>query len=525
MGQQASTATPPEIVQQVRTHQKLLSNESDPTGEEAILTLYNIAKEVNDFGCDPISDLHTIQPFSLLGSDQRHNACIVRRYLSRYMSQLTTEGIPIGTEEIRSLFSPFRSVTTSVDSYYGMVAEAGLKGASDDSAFMMIKYAYKANPLPLIIEFVVGLLVNRLRYKLPNIMFTYAGLYCSPPLEVHRAMRGVYDAVLHSYMKQLQVQIQQHGLGSIATNRLTSRLKDRLGRLLRGSSEEVRKICHNNTSWIQWIREKFLSPLVEQHREKAKILTSLVSEEKDIQQWSKWIHAIQRESLWTNQLRTQFIQAYNRFHTLKQESKDFDPELLCSANQSKSLLLLTEKIPVYSDLRSLMEMSKPKQEVEMQITETDLIAIWLQLISALNVGWMDMELVHNDLHGGNILIRKQEAPYDFRYDLQIGETDRCELRFQSSYIAVIIDFGLASVLYKGKRVGKSKDRALPRNTDDLLKLHQNFKHLARKGFTVLDKLLQMGNQVLLGNVESRVIWTYYSLFLKIASTRVTTSID
>ncbi len=170
--------------------------------------LYEIASEVSKMYCAREDlTIEDLRPYELSGEAQAQNACLIRKMIRETGSETTYDGFFKGTDRVPRLLDPFRSLTTSLDSAYGVVALAGLQKSVP---FMIVKYVIGSDVIPCLYELTLGMILNRLRYEIPNIMYTYAGLYCSPPVDPRQTTKAIMGPVQEEGVENCILYIEEH---------------------------------------------------------------------------------------------------------------------------------------------------------------------------------------------------------------------------------------------------------------------------------------------------------------------------
>jgi hypothetical protein len=92
------------------------------------------------------------------------------------------------------------------------------------------------------------------------------------------------------------------------------------------------------------------------------------------------------------------------------------------------------------------------------ISVTEWLDIFIQLLISLEVGQRDIKFTHFDLHLGNILITKDKViPYELNFDNYTYSINNTQ------YKPVIIDFGMSSITINGIQSGYEEEYSLYRN--------------------------------------------------------------
>lgn len=127
---------------------------------------------------------------------------------------------------------------------------------------------------------------------------------------------------------------------------------------------------------------------------------------------------------------------------------DFDT--LCANNTSETMeaIVLAEAIDVFTSFGGIVNRYVDPANVALddadpdKIKWVDIVGIIFQIIAALSIAQDAFRFVHGDLHGGNVLIKRLDAPVNISYNL--GGRDYF---IPTRYIPIIIDYGLARVDY------------------------------------------------------------------------------
>ena len=474
------TSFPEEIRDQIKEEDPSLQMQSQ------LKRLYRIAKEVNTFEC-PSDSNHIVFPKGLSYSNQHQNACVLRSSFSSF--QESPEGLFFGDSTIRKVFADFSPLTTSQDLGFGIVATAGLQKAESKDPFMVVKYYFDTDPIPFLFEIVVGMILNDARRFIPNVMFTYGGLYCSAPVNARRTYRQILENNIDDYKETLLELMESH-FQSFQYVDLNNVIYDTFERIclrlvtqehpfdqlrLQNESNFFENVSHQigkAFSSIGYSLQKSPFYAIESRPRDTEIdidqEDQLSREEEDC-----WIRVLNKLRDKNNTFRRDLYHRVKKMRDdLSQKLKkvqDFNPQLMCDPNRALSVILFMEKIPdsirLEEYLMNYKEMSFP------DVLET--IMIWSQLVFTIQFLWKNYQCSHNDLHERNILIRKLKSPIDIAYPL--GEL----MSLRVNRIATLIDFGLSTVVYEQEQIGYTEKPVKDRHSRDLRDLHRMFSDYYR----------------------------------------------
>ena len=475
------TSFPREIRDQIKEENPSVQMQSQ------LIRLYRIAKEVNTFECP--SDLKTnIFHKGLSYANQHQNACVLRSSFSSF--QETPEGLFLGDSTIRKVFSDFSPLTTSQDSGFGIVATAGLQKADTKDPFMVVKYYFDTDPIPFLFEIVVGMILNDARRIIPNVMFTYGGLYCSAPVNARRTYRQILENNIDDYKDKL-FELMESRFQSFQYVELDKEIYDRFEQIcLRFvTQEDIESRLLNITNFTENVCHKIekaftslgyslqKSPFYAiEHRPRNEEIDEEDRISRDEEEcWIRVLNTLRyKNNTFYRDLYNQVIKMKDDLSLKLKKVNDFNPQLMCDPNRALSVILFMEKIP---DSKRLEEYLKNYKEVSFPDV-SEMINIWAQLVFAIEFLWKNYKCSHNDLHYRNILIRRLNDPIDIVYPLG----DLMSLRVNC--IATLIDFGLSTVVYKQELIGYNEDHLRhpkdattfkDRHSSDLRSLHDMFE--------------------------------------------------
>jgi hypothetical protein len=125
-----------------------------------------------------------------------------------------------------------------------------------------------------------------------------------------------------------------------------------------------------------------------------------------------------------------------------------EPVTWCSGSNPAVSYLITENI---RDAVSIGDFI-----IDPKITRLDFMAVFLQILNALNVAYKMYGYTHYDLHYGNIMVRKYSKMvaipyYGSKFD---GMTKSSEGYIATSYVPYIIDYGYSRITVGGYAFGK-----------------------------------------------------------------------
>ena len=483
----SGTSFPEEIRAQIKEEEPSLQMQSQ------LKRLYRIAKEVNIFEC-PSEPNYIVYPKGLSYSNQHQNACVLRSSFSSF--QETPEGLFFGNtlrgqgdSTIRKVFSDFSPLTTSQDSGFGIVATAGLQKAETKDPFMVIKYYFDTNPIPFLFEIVVGMILNDARRFIPNVMFTYGGLYCSAPVNARRTYRQILENNIDNYKDKL-IDLMESHFQSFRFVDLDNLIYDTFERIclhlvtqehpfdqsrLQNETNFIENVSHQIGKAFRSLGYSLLKTLFytieSRPRDKEDHLRGSLRDQGDRisrEEEQFWIQVLNKlrdkKNTFPRELYLLMKKTRDDFSQKLKKVQDFNPQLMCDPNRALSVILFMEKIP---DSMRLEDYLTNYKEVSFPDV-LEMIMIWSQLVFTIQFLWKNYQCSHNDLHERNILIRKLNAPIDIAYPL--GEL--MSLRVKS--IATLIDFGLTTVVYEQELIGYIERQVKDRHSQDLFDLHHMF---------------------------------------------------
>ena len=475
------TSFPKEIRDQIKEENPSLQMRSQ------LIRLYRIAKEVNTFECNT-DKKNIVFPRGLSYANQHQNACVLRSSFSSF--QETPEGLFLGDSTIRKVFSNFSPLTTSQDSSFGIVATTGLQKAETKDPFMVVKYYFDTDPIPFLFEIVVGMILNDARRIIPNVMFTYGGLYCSAPVNARRTYRQILENNIDDYKDKL-FELMESRFQSFQYVKLDKEIYDRFEQIcLRFvKQEDIESRLLNITNFTENVCHKIekafsslgyslqKSPFYAiEHRPR----DTEIDEEDRISRDEEecWIRVLNKlrykNNTFSRDLYNQVMKMKDDLSLKLKKVNDFNPQLMCDPNRALSVILFMEKIP---DSKRLEEYLKNYKEVSFPDV-SEIINIWSQLVFTIQFLWKNYQCSHNDLHPRNILIRQLNTPIDIVYPL--GEL----MSLRVNCIATLIDFGLSTLVYEQELIGYNEDHlrqsqneseVKDRHLSDLGNLHYMFR--------------------------------------------------
>ena len=475
------TSFPKEIRDQIKEENPSLQMRSQ------LIRLYRIAKEVNTFECNT-DKKNIVFPRGLSYANQHQNACMLRSSFSSF--QETPEGLFLGDSTIRKVFSNFSPLTTSQDSSFGIVATTGLQKAETKDPFMVVKYYFDTDPIPFLFEIVVGMILNDARRIIPNVMFTYGGLYCSAPVNARRTYRQILENNIDDYKDKL-FELMESRFQSFQYVKLDKEIYDRFEQIcLRFvKQEDIESRLLNITNFTENVCHKIekafsslgyslqKSPFYAiEHRPR----DTEIDEEDRISRDEEecWIRVLNKlrykNNTFSRDLYNQVMKMKDDLSLKLKKVNDFNPQLMCDPNRALSVILFMEKIP---DSKRLEEYLKNYKEVSFPDV-SEIINIWSQLVFTIQFLWKNYQCSHNDLHPRNILIRQLNTPIDIVYPL--GEL----MSLRVNCIATLIDFGLSTLVYEQELIGYNEDHlrqsqneseVKDRHLSDLGNLHYMFR--------------------------------------------------
>jgi serine/threonine protein kinase len=110
----------------------------------------------------------------------------------------------------------------------------------------------------------------------------------------------------------------------------------------------------------------------------------------------------------------------------------YEYSTMCAETPDKSQIILLSEFIQGKSLASMME--------EKSLTFQDIIGILFQVACALKKAQEEFNFCHNDLHWENLLVKHLEQPMKFAFDGKV---------IMTKYIPIIIDYGYATLTYKG----------------------------------------------------------------------------
>jgi hypothetical protein len=441
--------------------------------------LYQIAKEVNTFEC-PKKESFIIYPDGLSYAKQHQNACVLRSSFSSF--DQSPEGLFFGDSTIRKVLSNFNNLTTSKDSGFGIVATSGLQKAHPPDPFMVVKYYFDTNPIPFLFEIVVGMILNDARRTIPNVMFTYGGIYCSAPVNARRTYRQILEKNLDHYKDDLMDLIESHfqSFKDVEWEKLIynkfeqicirfvtqeypfdqSRLQN-INNVIENISHQIEKAFYSLGYNIQ---KKPFYEIESRPKDFDVDKEDRLSRDEE-QFWIQVLNKIRdKKNTFSRELYNQLKKMQQDLSLKVKKVQDFNPQLMCNPDRSLSVILFMEKIPNSKRLEEYLENYK-----ELSFPDVSkMINIWSQLVFTIAFLWKNYECSHNDLHYRNILIRAIKVPIDIVYPL--GEL----ITIRVNCIATLIDFGLSTVVYEKEIVGYIEETIQNRHENDLNSLHEMF---------------------------------------------------
>jgi hypothetical protein len=110
----------------------------------------------------------------------------------------------------------------------------------------------------------------------------------------------------------------------------------------------------------------------------------------------------------------------------------YEYSTMCTETPDKSQIILLSEFIQGKSLASMIE--------EKSLTFQDIIGILFQVACALKKAQEEFNFCHNDLHWENILVKPLEQPMKFAFEGKV---------IMTKYIPIIIDYGYATLTYKG----------------------------------------------------------------------------
>jgi hypothetical protein len=403
-------------------------------------------KKINTNKCS--KDNNILKIFSIDGKDQFNNSCVISSYLKSVDLKLSEENILIGNKQLQQVFYPMDILSDSRNSANGIIALSGLKGSEK---FIIVKYPLFDNPYPILKELAVGLKMNELRLKIPNIMYTYGGLYCNSPVDMDYVYSKVEKKLEEKFIFMMIKLFIDVGLVSIDSPEELEEYKY----LFRVVGEELsQKIMLN----INMMDKKIIRLVFDNIRmivdEGYELLNDIRDEDlkKEKLEKIRGYEVILKNVRDNKELHKEMINVKNMMYMIyndeiKNKVRDFDSSLFCNGSVL-STLLLGEYIPNSMDLETAWY----------EMNEEEQFKIVCQIIFTLNMGWNSCKFVHNDLHEKNVMVRKLDHPIYVDYEVVVGDRGEKEvIRMEVNSVAVLIDLGDARISDMGYDIGDVRD--------------------------------------------------------------------
>lgn len=407
--------------------------------------LLDYLKKINVNKCK--KDNEVLNIFSIEGKDQFNNSCVISSYLKSVDLKLSYENILIGNNKLQQVFYPMDILSDSRNSANGIIALSGLKGSEK---FIIVKYPLFDNPYPILKELAVGLKMNELRLKIPNIMYTYGGLYCSSPVDMDyvysKVEKKLEERIIYMILKLFidmdlvsidnpddleEYKLLFRVVGEELSQKIMLNINIMDKKIIRMVFDNIRMIVDEGYELLDEIRDEDVK------RERLKkirgydVILKNVRDNKELQQGiinvKNMIYKLYKDEI-------------------KDKVKDFDSSLFCNSSVL-STLLLGEYIPNSMDL----ELAWYEMEDEEKFN------VSCQLMFTLNMAWNSCKFVHNDLHEKNIMVRRLSEPIEIEYEVVISDIgDKEVVRMTTSNIAVLIDLGDARINDNGYEIGEPR---------------------------------------------------------------------
>jgi hypothetical protein len=408
---------------------ELFLNKISKSNIDSIDTLLEYLKLVNVNKCTPSSSSN-LHIFSINGKDQFENACVISSYLKDHDLIFSNENILIGNKYLQSVFYPMEALTDSTKSANGIVALSGLNGSDK---FIIVKYPLFDDPTPMIKELAVGLKMNELRFKIPNIMYTYGGLFCSSPVnmnyiytKVEKKLEERFILMMLSMLKSMDMmeidneyELEEYKMmfrnpGEELSQKIMLGIKMSDKSIIRNVYNNIRAIVNEGYDLIDEISDKKMK---QQRINKLKQYEVIIKNIKSNNDFQMNIVSIMKK-------------LYEEYSNIKDKVKDFDYAMFCNSNVL-STLLLGEYIPN----------SQTIDDIILEMSRDERFMMACQLIFTLNMAWKHCKFTHNDLHENNIMVRQMDDPIVITYQV----TDKDYIELKTDKVAVIIDLGEASI--------------------------------------------------------------------------------
>lgn len=406
----------------------LFLNKISESNIDSINTLLEYLKKINVNKCTPSS--YNLHIFSINGKDQFENACVISSYLKDHNLTFSNENILIGNKYLQNVFYPMEALSDSTKSANGVVALAGLKGSEK---FIIVKYPLLDDPTPILKELAIGLKMNELRFKIPNIMYTYSGLFCSSPVDMNYVYAKVEKKLEERFIIMMLSMLKSIGMMEIENEYELEEYK----MMFRNPAEELsQKIMLNIKMSDKSIIRNVYNNIRAIVNEGYDLLDEISDKNMKQQRLDKLnqYEAIIKNIKNNNDVQTNIIsimkKLYEEYSNIKDKVKDFDYSMFCNSN-ILSTLLLGEYIPN----------SQTLDDIILDLSRDERFMMACQLIFTLNMAWKHCKFTHNDLHEKNIMVRQLKEPMVINYQV----TDKDYINLKTDKIAVIIDLGEASI--------------------------------------------------------------------------------
>lgn len=401
--------------------------------------LVDYLKKVNENKCSSISS-PTLHIFSVDGKDQFENACIISSYLKNNDLKLSNENITIGNKQLQNVFYPMELLSDSRNSANGIIALSGLKGSDK---FIIVKYPLFDDPTPILKELAIGLKLNELRIKIPNIMYTYGGLYCSSPVDMNYVYSKVEKKLEEKILLRILSMLKNIDLLIIEDEQDIKEYKMMFANTAEELSQKIMlgikitdksliRIIFKNIEYIITEGYELLDEIKNKNLKQLKI--------NKLKHYEEILNNLNNNTVQINFVNI-IKNLYEEYDNIKDKVKDFDHSLFCNTNVL-STLLLAEYIPN----------SKPLDDIIPELSRNEKFNMACQLIFTLNMAWKHCKFTHNDLHEKNIMIRQLNTPIAIKYQI----TDKDYIELITDKVVVIIDLGDASIIDGKYKLGEEK---------------------------------------------------------------------
>jgi hypothetical protein len=368
--------------------------------------------QIKNFISSPKDMNNQLQNF-LDPNSQVEIECSIKKAL-KYLEK-SQDGLRIGDKKLQQIFTPISKLSSGD---FGLALSTGFKG-SNPFAIMKVsignKEEYQSNFN--LHEIVIGLILNQIRYDTPCFSYCYGGFYCSPPLDLTKRWK-VLEENLYYKLRDTFFKFQ-YSLDNLVYEKenqvyhLVSEKSDQI-------DEKFKKMVTGKIGFNLFFDDylsylNFLLEIIQDYEIKGmirdKLITIIKVDKKEIQE---------------------MIDETKYFYPIIEEDK------FCqSTNQDEiSALSLFEFIPDAENLIYFLSNN--------QISDNQKLNVLLLLYSSLYIAYKKFKFLHNDLHPGNILVRKLNEEKEIKVKIDNNK----EINIKTSFLPQVIDYGLSVVEYK-----------------------------------------------------------------------------